>query len=262
MENSIDILIPASDYDVETLMRLIHQGWQPKVKMFHPPYEAYEVLADKGKLAERTKQLGFCVPQVYTQLDQIQYPLIIKPARESGSKGVFVVKEKEEFVSALTAVKRMYGNEVVLQEYIPGGTGSIHMCVLLYGEDARVYGEVVGRSLLTFKTWGGGGNAGTIADEPELINQAKEIIASCGGWRGPICLEFKKHSSTGKFYLMEANCRLNGYSYLFTMNGLNFPAAVIDLLTKKATPYLSFSHKQQLKKFVLGFREKLVSEWV
>ena len=40
---------------------------------------------------------------------------------------------------------------------------------------------------------------------------------------------------------MEVNCRLNGYSYLTTMNGLDFPAAVVDLLTTGRTDHLALS---------------------
>jgi predicted ATP-grasp superfamily ATP-dependent carboligase len=110
-------------------------------------------------------------------------------------------------------------------------------------------------------TWGGGGNAGAIVDEPELLRQARAVIAALGGWAGPVNLEFKRHRDNGRFYLMEVNCRLNGYSYLTTMNGLNFPAAVVDLLHTGRTPYLSLSRARPVRNFVVGFRELPVKDW-
>ncbi len=148
-----------------------------------------------------------------------------------------------------------------MQEFIPGETGSIYVALLLYGPEGKVYGEVASHSHLTFMTWGGGGNAGVVVDEPHLLVQARDIIQALGGWAGPVNLEFKRHQDNGRFYLMEVNCRLNGYSYLTTMNGLNFPAAVVDLLTTGRTEYLSLRRNQPAQNFVVGFRELPVKEW-
>ena len=108
---------------------------------------------------------------------------------------------------------------------------------------------------------GGGGNAGLIVEEPDLLSKAKSIIESLGGWHGPVNLEFKQHSKNGEFYLMEINCRLNGYSYLTSMNGLNFPAAIIDLLSKNDTPFLSFDNIKKHSNFIMAFREKPIPQW-
>ena len=54
---------------------------------------------------------------------------------------------------------------------------------------------------------------------------------------------------------------LNGYSYLSTMNGLNFPSAVVDLLRTGRTPYLSFKDARPVRNFVVGFRELPVKDW-
>jgi hypothetical protein len=60
---------------------------------------------------------------------------------------------------------------------------------------------------------------------------------------------------------MEANCRLNGYSYLTTMNGVCLPRVVLALLTGDALPPISVPSERS-RNFNLGFRETLVEKWV
>jgi predicted ATP-grasp superfamily ATP-dependent carboligase len=165
-----------------------------------------------------------------------------------------VDKEKE--------LKAVYGDQYVIQEFIPGSTGSIHVALLLYGNDGKIYGEALSHSTLTFMTWGGGGNAGKLVYNQEVLERAKTIVGALGGWKGPINLEFKQHAKTGQFYLMEINCRLNGYSYLTTMNGMNYPASIIDLLTKGTTEFLSMPPPNKAQNFIVTLREKPVQNWV
>jgi predicted ATP-grasp superfamily ATP-dependent carboligase len=257
----IDLLVPTSDHDMEGVMELLHEGWGPPVAMFRPDYAVYRTLTHKAGLMEAMLRAGLRAPAVYHSPDEVRYPAVVKPAREGGSKGVWIVHNRQELDERLAAVQNRYRGDVVLQQYIPGETGSIFVALLLYGQDGRLYGEVASHSHLTFLTWGGGGTAGTVVDEPGLLEQARTIIDRLGGWAGPVNLEFKRHQDTGEFYLLEVNCRLNGYSYLYTMNGLNFPAAVVDLLRDGLTAFLSAPAAQARRNFVIGFREQPVGEW-
>jgi predicted ATP-grasp superfamily ATP-dependent carboligase len=260
--HAIDLLIPTSDHDMEGVMELLHRGWQPTVKLFQPPYQTYCTLTHKQRLMEAMQQHGQIHPAIYHRPEDVRFPAVVKPAREGGSKGVWIVQNEKELQDRLHLLRDTFQGDYVLQQYIPGGTGSIYVALLLYGQDGNLYGEVASHSHLTFMTWGGGGNAGIVVEEPELLQQARHIIATLGGWAGPVNLEFKRHQDTGEFYLMEINCRLNGYSYLYTMNGLNFPGAVVDLLATGTTNFLALSRNQTRKNFVVGFRELPVEDWV
>jgi hypothetical protein len=261
-EHSIAAMVPSSDHDMEGVMELLRRGWNPPVKMFRPDYDVYRTLSHKGRLINYLRRIGFNVPRVYNHIDEVKYPVVIKPSREGGSKGVWIATSERELIAYRAAVERLYGSEIVIQQFIPGGPGTIYIALLLYGQDGNLYGEVASHSHLTFMTWGGGGNAGIVVYEPKLLEEAKRIVEAAGGWKGPINLEFKKHSETGHFYLMEANCRLNGYSYLTTMNGLNFPRAIVDLLFYGTTDFLSLHPSQKLLNFIMSFREKTIDTWI
>ncbi|MBF0613511.1 MAG: hypothetical protein HQL55_20555 [Magnetococcales bacterium] len=95
-------------------------------------------------------------------------------------------------------------------------------------------------------------------DDQGLLTLAREIIYRAGGWRGPINLEFRRQTGSGRYYLMEGNCRLNGYSYLTTMNNVPLPRLVVDLLTGAPTPSIVLPPPAERVPFVLGFRERVI----
>jgi predicted ATP-grasp superfamily ATP-dependent carboligase len=260
-DNRIDVLIPTSDHDVEGTMELIHQGWNPPVKMFRPNYETYRLLTHKADLNAAMHRHGLPAPRTYASVEEVEYPAVVKPAREGGSKGVWIVANREELDDRLDVVRKSFPGDVLMQQFIPGETGSIYVALLLYGADSKLYGEAASHSHATFMTWGGGGMAGVVVHEPELLQLAQRIVEAMGGWRGPINVEFKRHAETGQFYLLEVNCRLNGYSYLTTMNDMNFPSAVIDLLTVGTTPFVRMEPGRTPTNFVLGYREQPVEAW-
>ena len=261
--HEIDILIPTSDHDMAGVMKLLHEGWDPPVAMFKPGYRTYRTLADKGRLTAALAQKGFPVPRLWEDGQAINFPVIIKPANEGGGKGVFLARDEKEFAMHKAAVEALFpGAPPIVQEYIPGGKGSIHVALLLYGRDGRIYGQAASQSKVTFMSWGGGGNAGYLVDAPGLLELAREMVASLGGWQGPLNLEFKRSQRDNRYYLMEANCRLNGYSYLTTMNDMNFPRAIVELLTSGRCEPLFPPPPLERKNFILGFRESSVSSWV
>lgn len=259
-EHEIDILIPTSDHDMEGVLRLLNDGWEPTVSMFRPSYSAHQLLSNKLRLARHLVQSGLPAPRSWDQIEDAHYPAVVKPVREGGGKGVTIVYNRAEAEAAINESVLRFGSEYLIQEYIPGGTGSTYMALLLYDNTGTQVYNTVMRSSLTYYTWGAGGNAGSIVEDLEIQELAPTIVSSGGGWRGPICVEFRKHSETGKSYVIEVNCRLNGYSYLTTMNGLNYPRAMLAILSGEALPGAAFSGPRC--NFVLGFREKPVEAWV
>jgi len=262
MRCAIDVLIPTSDYDVEGVLDYLRDGWSPNVALFRPPYEAFRVLGHKGRLMVHLADLlPNIIPRTWTvdeSSSNLTFPLVIKPTTESGGKGVIIINEPIDLRPGLERIRASYGGGLLLQEYIPGNT---YMVSMVYGHDGALVIAVAMRSHLTFFTWGGAGCAGEIVDEAELVQLCSDVTAAAGGWRGPICLEWRRHARTGAFYLMEANCRLNGYSYLTTMNGVCLPRIVLALLTHEALPAVS-PVADRNRNFILGFRETVIDQWV
>jgi predicted ATP-grasp superfamily ATP-dependent carboligase len=262
IENQIDVLIPTSDYDVEGVVRYLESGWKSKVAMFRPSYNAFNVLSHKGHLmGHLAKHLPSVVPLTWTddaKPDDLTFPVVLKPSGESGGKGVTIVRRRDDLAASIARIRALYANRFVLQQFIPGRT---YVATMVYDKMGGLAIGVAMRSHLTFFTWGGGGCAGEMVDEPDLIGLTADVVEASGGWRGPINFEWRRHEATGGFYLMEANCRLNGYSYLTTMNGVCLPRIVLALLTDEPLPAVA-PPSERRRNFVLGFREKTVDRWV
>jgi ATP-grasp in the biosynthetic pathway with Ter operon len=262
VENAIDVLIPTSDYDIEGVIHYLKDGWLPQVAMFRPLFDAFAVLSHKGRLmAHLAERLPSLVPQTWMGLEgvrQLPFPVVIKPTGESGGKGVTIVRDRDDLAPAIERIRALYGDKFLVQQFIPGKTYIVSM---IYDRHGRLVIGVPMRSHLTFFTWGGGGCAGEVVDEPGLVRLCAEVAEAAGGWSGPINFEWRKHAETGTFYLMEANCRLNGYSYLATMNGVCLPRIVLALLTDAPLPAVAPPARRN-RNFVLGFRETLVDRWV
>lgn len=63
------------------------------------------------------KNAGIRVAETYTQVSQVNnYPVIVKPAREGSSVGLYLCKNREELEEA---VKKLHG-KIIIEEYIKG----------------------------------------------------------------------------------------------------------------------------------------------
>ena len=134
-QHEIDIMIPTSDHDMQGVAYLRKHGWHPKVKMFEFDPDLLFLYVDKSEVIKRLDKLGFTVPKVFDSADQYNYPVVIKPIMEGGSKGVSIVKNRDQFESRKNELIKTYGERFVVQEYIPGSTGSIYVALLLYDQE-------------------------------------------------------------------------------------------------------------------------------
>jgi carbamoyl-phosphate synthase large subunit len=261
-EHAIDVLIPTSDYDVEGVVHYLRDGWAPNVAMFRPSFESFHTLGNKARLMQSlVDRLPAVVPATCAAVHEsrsLTFPVVVKPTGESGGKGVTIVRQADDLAAAVARIRSLFGEQFVIQQFIPGGT---YVETMVYDQDGRLAIAVGMRSHLTFFTWGGGGCAGEMVDDAELHRLSAEVVVACGGWRGPINFEWRRHAETGAFYLMEANCRLNGYSYLTSMNGVRLPDIVLALLTGRPMPTVS-APTERRRNFILGFRETAIDDWV
>ena len=260
-KHAIDVLIPTSDYDVEGVVHYLRDGWTPRATLFRPPCDSFDVLSDKGRLAAHlSEREPAIVPATCTDDGAIglEMPVVVKPIGESGGKGVSIVHRRTDLAAAVRRMRELFEDRFIIQQFIPGRT---YVATMVYDQRGKLTIGVGMRSQRTFFTWGGGGYAGEMVDEPELLRLTEEVVNTCGGWCGPINLEWRRHVETGGWYLMEANCRLNGYSYLTTMNGVPLPRIILALLVGEPVPQVS-KPSERTRNFTLGFREALVANWI
>lgn len=229
---SVDVLIPGADRDVLAVGRN-RDRFQDAVELVLPPQERIETATDGLRSVRVAGDAGVTVPATYetpgdAEADGASFPLFVKPRREEGGRGARRVESWDELRFFYSRIDERIGTPVI-QEHIPGGTGTMHVVGLLYDRDGRLTTSFTSRSLRTNFSWGGGGVVGQPVDRPELVGLATAIVNHLGGWVGPINMEFKYDVRDGTPTFIEINPRLWGYNHVATINGVNFPSRLVDI---------------------------------
>lgn len=96
---------------------------------FYANHTQVENTTNKLKFKELCRECGIPVAKQYhitnspssADLEEIEYPVIIKPADSYGSKGISVCKDKNEFMQAYTnALKFSKTDQVIVEKFISG----------------------------------------------------------------------------------------------------------------------------------------------
>jgi predicted ATP-grasp superfamily ATP-dependent carboligase len=237
----VDVLIPGTERDVLAIGRHVER-FRDVVELLMPSFEKITTASDALESVRVARQAGVTVPTTYrtpeaASEDGASLPLFVKPRQEEGARGARRVESWDELEFFYDQIAEEIGRPVI-QEHIPGGTGSMHVVGLLYDREGRNTTSFTCRSLRTNFSWGGGGVVGEPVARPDLVDMATDIVEQLGGWVGPINMEFKIDSRTDTPTFVEINPRLWGYTHVATINGVDFPSRLVDLcLDRPVTPH-------------------------
>ena len=200
-----------------------------------------EVLSDKRRFGELAARLDIPVPRTYTArsmadvqvvIASAEFPLIIKPPLPNAwhkkelpnyiSKAKAILTHKAEELLNVCSALEPFGLEILIQEYIPGEDEEHY--------DVHAYIDPKGQALATFtgRKWriypvhAGNGCFVESKIEPELEALTVDILSKTG-YTGIANVNFKRHSITGAFKLLEINPRVSMWNILAARAGINLP---------------------------------------
>ncbi len=126
-EDNIVSAFIENDYDLAYLVLHGEFGEDGRVQalldMLKKPYTGSGVTGsaiamDKVHTKKIAQLAGIRVPKNYNSIDEIDsYPVIIKPAKEGSSFGIYICKNRE---NSLAAIKELENKKIVIEEYILG----------------------------------------------------------------------------------------------------------------------------------------------
>jgi len=228
-KEKIKVILPCIENEIFVLSKYKDYFLRKGIVIACPFYHNLKKLADKLLLSRLANKLKIPAPKTFLFSEFIKnpqafnYPAIIKPRIGYGAKNIRIL-DKLGSIKELAAKFRGEENKYVVQEYIPGSTGSIFMCGLLYTKDNKPYAEFLSRSIKTLYPIGGPAVCGeSLRGFTRIRNYSKKLVESAGGWFGPLGVEYKVSDRDGIPYLMEVNPRFWGYGLLAVKSGLNFP---------------------------------------
>lgn len=171
------------------------------------------------------------------------YPIILKPSNNieyhnhefAGMSKVYKVKNYDELMNIINKIKNSgYRDELIIQEFIPGGDDSLFDAVFYCGKDGKVKLMTFAQIGLQERTNTGVGNCTVLVNgfseygyKDEIVYKMKDFLERIG-YRGFAEFDLKYDSRDGSYKVFEINPRQARSSYYLTACGYNLVQYLID----------------------------------
>ncbi|CAK7015520.1 MAG: D-aspartate ligase [Paraeggerthella hongkongensis] len=215
------------------------------------PYIDFDLLDEitqKRRFYELCEELGIPYPRTWyfdcgengpdeLPVHDFPYPLIAKPSNSAqfqdatieGWRKIYEIETPEELAQVWRSIRTSdYNNELVLQDFIPGGDDAIR--TLTTFSDASGDMRVVSGGVVCLQDHDPTalGNPLCIMGEREeaIIEAAKSMLARIG-YRGFANFDIKYDERDGSFRFFEVNTRCGRNTYYMSLGGVNFVTLIV-----------------------------------
>lgn len=234
-----DMLLPIEESTVETVVK--HRDrFEDLTAIPFPSYETLSVGLSKQRTIEAARRHDISHPKtVFSEGNSVQtvdetltYPIVVKPIRGEGRKGVSVCESYGSLQRAVDADEMERGS-LLFQEYIPnGGECGVYT---LYDRSGELSALTVQKRLRSKPPEGGASTYRETITNPEMVAQADRLLSSVD-WTGAAMVEFRIDSRTGEPQLIEINPRLWGSLALSVFADVDFPYLLYKLSISDEIP--------------------------
>jgi carbamoyl-phosphate synthase large subunit len=223
---SVDVVLPTVDAELQPLARAREEFAAAGVALLLAPAAALDVILDKLTLAEhcagvvavpRTELFGPSLdPAGWT------YPVVVKPRRGSGSRGVIIVDSAAE----LAALDR--SPSLIVQEFLPGEEYSVDVL-------ADAAGQVIASvPRLRARVDSGVSVGGRTVHDPE-VERFGRVVAEATGITYVANVQCRRDAA-GVPALLEVNPRMPGTLGLTIASGVDMPRLALAALLGRPVP--------------------------
>jgi len=224
-QQPIDVLLPCLDLEVPLYGRLAGRLARLGIRTLLPRPDAVAAAA-KGALPGFCFAHGIATPRTLLAADLgeavrcaglIGYPVMVKGTVADAQAAY----SPDQVAVAAERLGAKWGGGVLIQEFVDGDE---YVVAMLAGRDGACLGQVPMRKL--GRNQMGKAIAGAVVVDDELTDTAGDILA-CLDWCGPLELEFVRDRRSGRYLLIEVNCRFPAWIYLGALAGVNLPQMLI-----------------------------------
>jgi predicted ATP-grasp superfamily ATP-dependent carboligase len=215
----------------EDTLDIAMDNYQELSALCHIPIinkKSYKIAKDKGQATELAKNLGVDCPWtmevkeingIKALSEKIVYPIVIKPKDSSGSRGIKVIYNSQDFLRYYIQIHEVYPFPVV-QEYI--GKGQRYDVCLLLDKEGNLKASFAQKELRHFPVDIGPSTLQESVHYPEIIQSSLKMAQELG-WYGVIEFEYMIDERDGKPKFLEINPRFWGSLQLAICSGIDFP---------------------------------------
>lgn len=222
------------------------------------PYYAF-VLSDpalshalnsKSLFQALAESRGLPVPRriAWSEIGDFDAPVLVKPRTKTGWDRSSVLSQilngagkARVFSDGRALLKEPLAHslrdELTIQEYIPGDDRALWSFHGFADEQGKLLAWFIGRKIRTYPPITGDSSYLELAQDPQLASLGRTLVARIG-LKGVFKMDFKRHTQTGEFFLLEVNARFNLWHYLGAQAGVNLAEVAYDYMTRgrRASP--------------------------
>lgn len=222
-----DVLFPM-DEDIMDIVAEHADAFAKLTRVPIPSQESLQTIGDKSSFSHITIKTGTPYPKTVTindlnelesVLSKLHFPLVIKPRKSSGSRGIKYIFNQKDFLSTYLDVHRNYPFPIV-QEYIPPGE-KFHVC-LLYNRNTQLRAAYVQKELRQYPLKGGPSTLTESVLRPDLIDLTHNLLKDFG-WYGIAEADIMIDPRDGLPKLLEVNTRFWSSLQAAVLAGIDFP---------------------------------------
>lgn len=242
LKEGYDTIIPCDDYGAMLLSKYKNEFSRFTTYKI-PDYDVFERGYDKHSLMELCQLKGYPHPRTFlvdggslegVDLDNLPYPLLIKPNHTCGARGMTYVRTRAELEEKFPLIYEAYGN-CHLQQYIPAGGHQVE--VQLYVGDK---GELLQASVIKKYRWypenGGSSCCNASVINPKIVDICYNILKDLD-WTGFADFDTIEDPRTGELLIMEINPRVPACVKSAFISGIDWADIIVN-------EYLNKPHKQ------------------
>lgn len=231
--NKFDVFLPLMSENLLLELSKRKNDFEEYTRLALPSYEQLSILNDKAKVSLLLKELGLSRPKTYIpesisafDPNEIEdgFPLIIKPFRGEGAKGVKVINELRELSNAYNEITKKYG-PALIQQFIPGIK---HTAVFLINKDSEVRRFFVHRAIREFPV-SGGPTCFLESVKYDPIYEYGLKLLKRANFTGLASMEFIIDSTDGKPKIIDVNPRFYGPLQCAITAGVDLPFDVYNM---------------------------------
>ena len=255
-EIRFEAVIPLSDVSAELLCRYESQ-LKPYTHYVMPDYVAFDAGYDKHKLMILCQKKGYPHPKTVfvdregidaVALENLEFPLLIKPNYTCGGRGMTLVKNREELLQKYPSVHATYG-DCHLQRFIPAGGAQVEVQLYVDEQGQLLYSSVI-RKFRWYPENGGSSCCNISDDNPYIVGVCHRILKDLQ-WCGFADFDTIEDPRTGELLIMELNPRVPACVKSAVVSGLDWGEILLNEYLNR--PRKQYSYRRGCYLRHLGF---------
>lgn len=240
-----DLILPVRDKTTEIISQYKDQ-FLDYTNLLIADYNIIQKFMDKGETIKLARDMGITIPDTYfpeeESIEQIKhkvtYPVLVRPRRSSGSRGIEYVNSKDDLIEAYYRVRSQYG-EPIIQEYISHEGGHYSLAALFDG-DSNLISTHVYVETKQYPISGGPAVNAISVEKPAWADEYLRFLKD-NNWVGPAHMDILYDINANKPRLLEVNPRFWMSLNLSIQSGVDFPYLLYQLATgQKVSPVLEY----------------------